>query len=478
MSPEAPVRDASARSGRSTSALLRSGRTCACTKVAAGNRVTRAELRRAIDRSGVCACLPGCGLGDADLEYVGRQRVGAVRSLDLSQNSLSSPQLGDSWESLALLALNDNEVECLTGLSTVLPRLRVLQLQRASLSRYPAELRLASGLEELDLSYNQISTLPSYVDRLKQLRDLKMRKNSVRTLPASLARLVHLRSLDVSHNQLRALPRLPEALEILSAGGNFLPVVSLEGLPHIEWLELSSNALADMPGGIEGAPRLAHIDLSYNRLKELPPALCRLAALETLVVSHNELARLPLGIGKLQRLRCLDASFNAIEGSPPALVVMSSLRELRLANNALSEAPQLPWPPAGSSHNSLQLVDVGNNRIEELSQSFVSGASGVERLVLLGNPLRGAPPEALAMPPRELIAYLCSPQDSRKQMERAFPKRASTLLRAPGDCDSDADVDGGGDGGGGGEPRSSPVRSSVTFHNAPGRVPCQHETSE
>ena len=109
-----------------------------------------------------------------------------------------------------------------------------------------------------------------------------------------------LRSLDVASNALTSLAPLAQLpmLMTLDASGNQL--ASLEGLQHLcgtlRDLDLTANAIAQLPGWLGGMRRLEWLGLAHNRLAELSEfgaCLRPLPQLARLGIAGNPLAALP-----------------------------------------------------------------------------------------------------------------------------------------------------------------------------------------
>jgi hypothetical protein len=109
-----------------------------------------------------------------------------------------------------------------------------------------------------------------------------------------------LRSLDVASNALTSLAPLAQLpmLTTLDASGNQL--ASLEGLQHLcgtlRDLDLTANAIAQLPGWLGGMRRLEWLGLAHNRLAELSEfgaSLRPLPQLARLGIAGNPLAALP-----------------------------------------------------------------------------------------------------------------------------------------------------------------------------------------
>jgi leucine-rich repeat protein SHOC2 len=85
---------------------------------------------------------------------------------------------------------------------------------------------------------------------------------------------------------------------------------------------------------------LQEFDVSNNQLKELPHGLCDMKnGLSRLAADHNELKTVPEYITCLGNLQILSLQSNQIN-SLPALAGLDSLQQLDLSNNKLEVLPE------------------------------------------------------------------------------------------------------------------------------------------
>jgi Leucine-rich repeat (LRR) protein len=70
-------------------------------------------------------------------------------------------------------------------------------------------------------------------------------------------------------------------------------------LPKLGYLNLSRNALTDLPESIGDLEALGMLYLSHNALDSLPASIARMRKLKVLHVGSNKLSALPPGIDSL-----------------------------------------------------------------------------------------------------------------------------------------------------------------------------------
>lgn len=198
---------------------------------------------------------------------------------------------------------------------TTLARLRAGQLQGATrldlrgcgLTALPPEvLRLADTLEVLDLSGNALHELPDGLAVLQRLHTLFASGNRFTALPPVLGRLPLLDTLGFKANRIEQVP--PQSLS-----------------PHLRWLILTDNRVAELPATLVDCHRLQKLMLAGNRLARLPAGVERLQRLELLRLSANRFAR-------------------ADDALPEALLALPRLAWLAHAGNPFSAAREAAAP--------------------------------------------------------------------------------------------------------------------------------------
>lgn len=99
-----------------------------------------------------------------------------------------------------------------------------------------------------------------------------------------------------------------------------LPRVSFADLVHLRYLDLTKNALAELPECVCEMTALEWLGVNFNRLGALPDEIGRLSKLKRLYLRRNLLKTLPAGIGELEALEEFDLNGNQVEELPGAFV--------------------------------------------------------------------------------------------------------------------------------------------------------------
>lgn len=170
-------------------------------------------------------------------------------------------------------------------------------IQRLSLSEnldtFPLEiLSLASSLEILDLSNNQLHTLPQEIAQLTKLKIIFASNNRFETLPSVLGQC--------------------PALEMVGFKSNRIQHVPEDSLPtQLRWLILTDNNIQTLPNSLGERPRLQKLALAGNRLSHLPNNISQLTNLELIRISANQLTHCPDQLLDLPKL-----AWFAFSGNP------------------------------------------------------------------------------------------------------------------------------------------------------------------
>ena len=189
------------------------------------------------------------------------------------------------------------------------------------------------------------------------------------------------------------------------------------GLPALTYLELSGNALTELPDGVfAGLPALRELVLSRNNLTTLPDDVFdELTGLRTLRLRYNELTELPAGVfDELTSLDFLSLSHNNLTELPAGVFdeLTSLTHVLDLSNNALTELPdrvfdgltsltrldlrfnELTELPDGVFDELTSLthqLDLRNNALTELPDGVFDGLTSLNSLSLGSNNLTTLP---------------------------------------------------------------------------------------
>ncbi|MCD9524074.1 protein kinase [Photobacterium carnosum] len=160
------------------------------------------------------------------------------------------------------------------------------------LTHFPKEiLTLASSLEVLDLTNNQLSHLPKSFSQLTNLRILFISNNNFTELPTILG----------------ACPNL----EMIGFKSNKITTVNADALPKkLRWLILTDNKIAALPEALGDCIHLQKLALAGNALTALPLSMNKLVNLQLIRLSANALTVFPDQLLDLPKLAWIAFSGN------------------------------------------------------------------------------------------------------------------------------------------------------------------------
>ncbi|MEZ5703082.1 MAG: leucine-rich repeat-containing protein kinase family protein [Burkholderiaceae bacterium] len=177
----------------------------------------------------------------------------------------------------------------------------------------------------------------------------------------------------------------------LSCGLTRLPDEVFALADTLEVLNLSGNALTDLPPEMGRLKRLRIVFGSNNRFEHLPEALGECPSLEVVGFKATRIRRVD-GHALPPRLRWLILTDNAIERLPDALGERPAMQKLMLAGNRLQA---LPEGLAQAQH--LELLRLSANRLESLPH-WLARLPRLAWLALAGNPLGWHTPAPAPLP--------------------------------------------------------------------------------
>lgn len=147
---------------------------------------------------------------------------------------------------------------------------------------------------------------------------------------------------------LREFPReifaLADSLEVLNLSGNALSELpdDLHRLHRLRILFASDNAFTELPRALGACTQLEMVGFKANRISHVP-AQSLPARLRWLILTDNAISALPEALGECTRLQKLMLAGNQLRTLPDALRRCQPLALLRLAANRFEDLPA--WLP-------------------------------------------------------------------------------------------------------------------------------------
>ncbi|KAI3446870.1 hypothetical protein Pfo_003535 [Paulownia fortunei] len=184
-----------------------------------------------------------------------------------------------------------------------------------------------------------------------------------------------------------------QELETLSLDGNFLRGFTGElRSSKLQYLDLSSNWLTEIPQFLSGPKSLKYLNFESNRLTNLSrfkADLTTLSALEILNLGYNDITGdIPPSIGALTTLKALSFRNNELTGSLPeeGLCMLRKLEELDLSRNSLSGV----IPSCLSNLTFLKLLELSeNNLVGNIPSTLFPNLKSLEYVSLSYNHFEG-----------------------------------------------------------------------------------------
>jgi Protein tyrosine and serine/threonine kinase/Leucine rich repeat len=186
----------------------------------------------------------------------------------------------------------------------------------------------------------------------------------------------------------REILELADTLEILNLSGNALSELpeDLAKLRKLRILFCSDNAFTRLPAVLGDCPALEMVGFKANRIEEIDPAAFP-DRLRWLILTDNRIEKLPPSIGRCTRLRKLMLAGNRLTDLPDGMAACVELELVRLAANRfaefprwLFELPRLAWLGLGGNpwaESRAAVIEEINWCHLEISQVLGEGASGV-----------------------------------------------------------------------------------------------------
>ena len=170
----------------------------------------------------------------------------------------------------------------------------------------------------------------------------------------------------------------------LSAQLTEFPAEILELADSLEILDVSGNALTDLPADLTRLKKLRILFCSNNQFTHLPEVLGQCEQLSMIGFKANQINHIPEGAIPTRTLRWFIVTDNALTHVPHALGECSKLQKLMLAGNQLSSLPA-----SLKNCHALELLRISANQFETLPD-FLFDLPKLTWLAYAGNPFCNA----------------------------------------------------------------------------------------
>ncbi|KAK5834506.1 hypothetical protein PVK06_018387 [Gossypium arboreum] len=249
------------------------------------------------------------------------------------------------------------------------------------------------NLKYLDLSYNSLS-LTSNSTSSVNLTSLFLSSCNLSEFPQFLKGLKSLESLDLSYNRIEG--KIPQwmqevgndSLTYLNVSHNYLTEVEHFPWKNIAVLDLSSNLIrGNLPIPASTINVFLISNNSFNG--EVSSLICNVTSLQILDLSHNNLSgTISQCFENLSNsLEFLNLKKNKFYGTiPPTFAKGCRLTNLNLNGNLLGG----PLTPSILNCRGLEVLDLGNNKINDTFPHWLGSLPQLQLLVLKSNQMHGS----------------------------------------------------------------------------------------
>ncbi|CRM86863.1 E3 ubiquitin-protein ligase sspH2 [Pseudomonas sp. 22 E 5] len=195
----------------------------------------------------------------------------------------------------------------------------------------------------------------------------------------------------------REIFELADSLQILNLSGNALSQLpdDLYRLPHLRVLFCSDNAFTELPECLGQCAQLSMIGFKANRISHVPAAALP-PLLRWLILTDNRISQLPRELGERPHLQKLMLAGNHLAELPDSLANCHHLELLRIASNRFTRLPEwlltlpsLTWLAYAGNPVEMAVKVVTDDATPtipwaelELGEVLGEGASGVIRQAL------------------------------------------------------------------------------------------------
>ncbi|KAF2318985.1 hypothetical protein GH714_012189 [Hevea brasiliensis] len=338
----------------------------------------------------------------------GMSHLSKLALLDLSNNHLTLEtmtfeKLVQNLSKLREVNLNDVNMSLVapSSLMNLSSSLASLKLEHCGLQgKIPDKVFQQPNLQLLDLLGNEglNGSLPRHDwNNSFQSLSLSRTKIQIHLEHDFINNLRSVETLDLSAcnfegSNLELFGRLTQLIELRLSHNNFSGQIpsSLQNLKKLLELDLSHNNFnGQIPSSFENLQQLHVLYLQNNNLSgEVPSTICKLKSLQILDLSNNSLnGVIPQCLGNFSNaLSVLHLGMNNFQGTiPEPFSVGCSLRYLNFNGNQLRRRV----PLSISNCKILEILDLGNNNIDDTFPHFLETLPELQVLVLQSNKLHG-----------------------------------------------------------------------------------------
>ncbi|EWS71822.1 hypothetical protein TTHERM_000716187 (macronuclear) [Tetrahymena thermophila SB210] len=355
------------------------------------------------------------------------QNLKSLVNLYLDQNRLVEFQEVPQSEKLDQLVLSYNRIESFTQFENI-PNLSALVINNNKLKNLDKSILICKNIKTLDLTNNDLPDIPSEIGLLPKLvrftvegNPLKCIRNTIKNAGAEAIKKYLRDRIQGDYTQVESA--MDPKMNFIQKKLDPIEVLLREFYRNNEFIVSNQNLTKFDDERLYNLKGLTHLDISNNKIQIIPEQLVNYEkSLSKLHANNNNLIALPQSILQLRQLQSLEFKQNNIEyffdnnsqlkqcwqvfpnlqhldlsinklKSISGLIIsfMPSLRVLNLAYNQISDLS--PLFSTSAKLNKLEVIDVSNNSLQELSEQIAYTLPMLQNLNLENNNLQKIPTE-------------------------------------------------------------------------------------
>lgn len=277
-----------------------------------------------------------------------------------------------------------------------------------------------ANLAEINLSYNYLTNVTPKILKLQKIEKLNLNDNKLGQIPFVISGLKNLKVLDLGKNEIEYWGK---SISLFNKIGYLIRKQNTTlGFEKLEFLDISSNKLKQIPNEIRRFKKLKRLWISYNCIESVSECIGELKELEDLCICGNKLEKLPRSIGNIESLIKLDLYSNQLKEIPESIGNLKNLKELILYSNKLEAVPA-----SIGNLKSLEVLDLSSNMIKKLPDE-IGDLNNLKVLKLSGNNISELPKSMLEMKSLRVL-YIGKNLYDSMDIRKVFPNTRVLPMR-------------------------------------------------
>jgi leucine-rich repeat protein SHOC2 len=334
-------------------------------------------------------------------------------SIILGFNKLENISGLQNCENLTVLDLNNNKLEAFPESILSLKNLKTLNLQNNSINDIPPQLCLLSYLVRINIEGNPLKKINSKIrssnaEQLKTYLKTRLTEDDIKSLEKTGSKKeIFDMDVEVDFNLLNYIHN-----NVLKLNNMSLADVDYEKLIKLNYnnllgIDLSQNNIKDILGfnNFPVFKNLIEFRVANNKLTVIPECLFYYPSLKVLDLKSNLLQTFYEGVNInnlnnniFPSLEYLDISINKFTYIPKIIGSIKRLNTFLAANNNINNIDYLY-----STNVNIEILDLGNNKIEAISEKLHLIFPNLRQLNLENNYLKTVPTDLCLLKLNKLV---------------------------------------------------------------------------